>query len=297
MTRLLPTEMSMKNTFTAIAGVWAVLLVARIVTSTITNLVTELTASSGAFAWGIAADLLAAIAIASIARRSTLHGWQLATAVSGFYFGIHGVNAVEAVAYLDIKWSLALQVLIAGVVAIPAWKFIFGREPACAAGRFPWAQRSRSSWAARLIVANVAYLLIYISAGLLVYPHVKEFYSTQAMPPFSKIVVLQLLIRGPVFVGLCLLLVRMLPLSRARTSIMIGFIFATVSGIIPLMVPNPFLPEAVRFAHLCEVVGSNFLFAALVARLLWLDQRPKETACLDSSGRQEARNGAKVIEV
>lgn len=291
--------MSMKNTFTAIACVWSVLLVVRIVTSSISNLVTDLTASPGSFVWGIAADLLAAIVITSIARRSTLHGWQLATAISAFYFGIHGVNAVEAVAYLDIKWSLANQVLIAGVVTVPAWKFIFGCEPACAAGRFPWAQRSPSRWAARLLVANVAYLLIYISAGLLVYSHVKEFYSTQPMPPFSKIVVLQLLIRGPVFVGLCVLLVRMLPLSRVRTSITVGLSFATVSGIIPLMVPNPFLPDAVRLAHLCEVVCSNFLFAALVARLLWLDQRPVDGLWqrLESSGPHETQSGTKVIEV
>src|SRR5688572_8393197 len=139
----------MKNPFSTTAAVCAILLLVRIVSSSVTAVDTELPASLESFAWSIVADLLAAIAITTIAQRSTLRGWQLGTAVTAFYFGTHGVNAIEAVAYLDITWSLPAQVLICGLVTIPAWKLIFAPAPACASG-FPWAQRSPASWVIRL---------------------------------------------------------------------------------------------------------------------------------------------------
>jgi hypothetical protein len=40
----------------------------------------------------------------------------------------------------------------------------------------------------------------------------------------------------------------------------------------PLLMPNPYSPDVVRWAHSCETTSSNFMFAALVA---WLWGQPK----------------------
>ena len=79
-----------------------------------------------------------------------------------------------------------------------------------------------------------------------------------------QLIALQLLVRGPVFVACCLLLVRMLGLPGSKAALAVGTAFALVSGVAPLMVPNPFLPDAVRWVHFAEVVSSNLVFGAVV---------------------------------
>jgi len=78
---------------------------------------------------------------------------------------------------------------------------------------------------------------------------------------------LQLFVRGPLFVALCLLLVRMVRLAGAKGALAVGMMFTIISGVAPLLMPNPFFPDAVRWAHFCEVSSSNFLFGAFVG---WL---------------------------
>jgi hypothetical protein len=89
------------------------------------------------------------------------------------------------------------------------------------------------------------------------------------MPTF---LVLELLVRAPAFIVLCLLLVRMLGLPRLSGALAAGAVFALLSGVAPLLMPNPYFPDVVRWAHFCETSSSNFVFAALVA---WLWGQPK----------------------
>src|SRR5205809_5710869 len=44
----------------------------------------------------------------------------------------------------------------------------------------------------------------YFVAGTIIFPFVRDFYATQTLPPFGQLVILQLLVRGPILVGLCL---------------------------------------------------------------------------------------------
>jgi hypothetical protein len=48
-------------------------------------------------------------------------------------------------------------------------------------------------------------------------------------------------------------------------------VFTLLSGVAPLLMPNPYFPDSVRFMHLCEVTSSNFIFATIVA---WLWGQP-----------------------
>lgn len=109
---------------------------------------------------------------------------------------------------------------------------------------------------------------LYFVAGSIIFPFVRDFYATQTLPSVGKIVALQLLVRGPIFIGVCLLLGRLIVLPRWAGAFAVGAVFAILSGIAPLLMPNPFFPDLVRWVHMAEVTSSNFLFAAGV-RLLW----------------------------
>jgi hypothetical protein len=111
------------------------------------------------------------------------------------------------------------------------------------------------------------YVFLYFLAGAIIFPYVKDFYATQSLPPYSTIFALQFLVRGPIFVVLCVTMVRMLDLPRLSGALAVGTVFAILNGIAPLLMPDPFFPDSVRWIHLCEVATSNFLFGAVVARL------------------------------
>ena len=64
----------------------------------------------------------------------------------------------------------------------------------------------------------------------------------------------------------------MLGLPRLSGALTVGALFALLSGVAPLLMPNPYFPDSVRWAHFCEVTSSNFLFGVIVA---WLWGEPK----------------------
>jgi len=101
---------------------------------------------------------------------------------------------------------------------------------------------------------------------------VKSFYASQTLPSPATIVGLQLLVRGPLFILLCLLLTRMLGMPRLRGAVVVGILFTVLTGIAPLLTPNPYFPDSVRRVHFSEVVSENFIFGAIVA---WLWGQPK----------------------
>src|ERR1700730_16747097 len=47
--------------------------------------------------------------------------------------------------------------------------------------------------------------------------------------------------------------------------------FTFLSGVAPLLMPNPFFPDSVRWVHFCEVTSENFVFGVIVA---WLWGKP-----------------------
>jgi uncharacterized membrane protein (DUF485 family) len=55
----------------------------------------------------------------------------------------------------------------------------------------------------------------------------------------------------------------------------VGLVFALLSGVAPLLLPNPIFPNVVRWAHLCEVSSENFVLAAVVV-WLWTSQARNE---------------------
>ena len=199
---------------------------------------------------------------------------RLAAALAGIPCVVMLTNYIEGVVFLtDVEIDWARESLRVGLVAIfmmPLWAVLFRgsgvsrRDIGLAAGTVkerPW----------RFVLADVAFVALYFMAGVIVFPFVRDFYTTQTIPPTGVVLTLQLLLRGPIFVGVCVVMTRMLALARSSGAVVVGAAFATLNGIAPLIIPSSVFPDAVRWAHLIEVTISSFLFGALVG---WLWGRP-----------------------
>ena len=99
---------------------------------------------------------------------------------------------------------------------------------------------------------------------MIIFPFVRDYYATQHLPGPGQIVAMQFLVRGPVFVLVCLTLLRMFRLPHWSGAVAVGLAFTFISGVAALVMPNGIFPENVRWAHFCEVTSSNFVFGFVV---------------------------------
>jgi hypothetical protein len=74
-------------------------------------------------------------------------------------------------------------------------------------------------------------------------------------------------VRALCWVALALPVIRMLKGKWPETALSLGLLFAVVMNA-PLLLPNPYMPEAVRMAHLVETASSNFIFGVFIGWLL-----------------------------
>jgi hypothetical protein len=228
-----------------------------------------------AASWFLLSDLLIVTALGYVAAHSKLRGLRLGVALAAIPFGIAVVNLIEGAVFLsrqDADWGrIAINMLLSYALVSPLWAYIFRGQPAieseAASGDEALGTRL---W--KFLVSDVTYLVLYYAAGSVIFPFVKGFYATQHVPRTGTIVALQLLIRGPVFVLICLGLLRMFHMPRLRAALMTGLVFTAVSGVAPLLIPNAFFPDYVRWVHMAEVTSSNFLFGAFVG---WLWTVPR----------------------
>ena len=211
-----------------------------------------------------------------VAVRTEWRGWRLGLAVAAILLLIQSVNLLEGTVFLthtDLQWGrIFVYTLISACLTVPVWMLAFGRREATLAEHYhPIAAIARPERAWKFALSDFTYLLLYYGTGLIIFPYVKDFYATQHLPSAGTIVLLQLLIRGPVFVLVCLGLTRMLGLPRFTGALAVGLVFTLLSGVAPLLMPNPVFPDSVRWVHFCEVTSENFVFGAIVG---WLWGQP-----------------------
>ena len=75
------------------------------------------------------------------------------------------------------------------------------------------------------------------------------------------------IVRAMCWVALALPVIRMLKGQRTETALAIGLLFAVVMNA-QLLLPNPYMPEPVRMAHLVETASSNLIFGFFIGWLL-----------------------------
>ena len=66
--------------------------------------------------------------------------------------------------------------------------------------------------------------------------------------------------------AIALPVIRMLKGPWQESALALGLLFAVTNA--QLLIPNPYMPEAVRMTHLIETASSNFIFGCLIGGLL-----------------------------
>ena len=85
--------------------------------------------------------------------------------------------------------------------------------------------------------------------------------------PFELIFQTQLL-RGLIFTGIAILILRTTDLPKLKAALLIGVVFSVMGGIAPLIPPNELMPANIRLAHGFEVGISNFVYGLLAGFIL-----------------------------
>jgi len=225
------------------------------------------------FRWLMLSNALVVVALGAAAMRSEWKGWRLGLALFSIPVAIAAVNMLEGVIFLTnakVDWRGIFLLTVAGyALASALWSVIFNRKLVSASAgdrAIPTRTFSQKLW--RFAFCSAAYVFLYYLAGMIIFPYVREYYATQHIPSMGQIVSLQFFVRGPVFVVVCLVLLRMFRLNGWSGALSVGLAFTILSGVATLILPNPFFPDSVRWVHFCEVTGSNFVFGWVVG-LVW----------------------------
>ena len=140
-------------------------------------------------------------------------------------------------------------------------------------------QMPAREWSWKLSVIAVVYVILYFTFGYFIawrHPDVRAYYNGVDTGSFAAhmamvardtpwLILFQVL-RALLWTALALPVVRMMKGGRLETALAVGLLFSVVMNA-QLLLPNPYMPDAVRMAHLLETASSNFLFGALVG---WL---------------------------
>jgi hypothetical protein len=226
--------------------------------------------------WLSLSNLLIILVLTYAIVRSAGFGWKLSAACFLLFFGISTFNTnIEAVFFqLNIPRNEAVMGMVGGgVMAIISsffLVFILGKLKKPADGSKPPAKPKTSlkGYLWKFPLGAFSYAICYIVAGILVFPYIREFYAQLSVPNPNQIILMQLLLRGPVYIIVCLPIIRMMKGGRWETALMVGLLLSILGGVAPLLIPdNPYMPGHIRLAHGIEIGISNFVFGAIIGYL------------------------------
>ena len=208
--------------------------------------------------------------------RSRWTGWRLIATVFFVFYGVMTVmSQIESAVFLSsmlppgtLPKLFLLGAVVAGLFS-PLAVLILGRVGA-RRGESYISNRlvmPRSEWVWKLIAIVVGYLFLYYTFGYFVAwqsPAVREYYAQVEIPswlPFFQA------LRALMWTALALPVIRMMEGQWWEAALAVGLLFAVLMNS-QLLLPNPYMPEAVRMAHLVETASSNFIFGWLIVWLL-----------------------------
>lgn len=266
----------MKTQFLIKVALGAMLLT---VLSGAANLITGTSPGASHYLWSILANFLVAGVLGYLIQYSIYHGLQLSVIVFIVYFIIGHFNLqVEALIFNVTNRSETLRELFSGLLVAAVFspvyvRYIFRKDtPRQPLGFIP---RSAINWIGKVILGDFLYLIFYLGAGLVLamcYPQILQFYEGK-LPSFGLMIQTQLFLRGLIFVGIAVLILRTTELSAGKKAILTGLVFAILGGIAPLIPPNELMPAYVRVGHGVEAGISNFSYGFVLAYLL--GQKPQ----------------------
>lgn len=236
----------------------------------------------------VAVCLLQATIVSHLILRSRWTGWRLAAAVFFVYYGVTTfMPQIESAVFLTrlppgtLPRLFLMGVLIAAPFSALSVLILGKRKPEIVDTQPNFRLvMPPSEWAWKLVLIAIPYVILYFTFGYFVawrHPGVPEYYG--GVDPGSFLAQMRTVLRNApwlipfqiaramCWVALALPVIRMLKGKWPETAVSIGLLFAVVMNA-PLLLPNPYMPEPVRMAHLMETASSNLIFGIFVGWLL-----------------------------
>jgi hypothetical protein len=234
---------------------------------------------------GLAGLLLVAIAnsaaVCWIITRSDASRWRLAFALFLALCGIQTILAqVETLIFPAVSERLPQGFVARAVLAGTLHSALFASCAVWLCGRDRFMAISRRpmpyvEWLWRTLVAAAVFVLLYFTCGYFIawrQPTLAAYYGgvdpgsfmaqmRSVVAEAPSIVVIQIA-RGAAWALLLAPIVRRLRCSRVE-SVLITAVLSGITSLV-LLVPNPFMPFAVRMIHFVETITANILFGAFV---------------------------------
>lgn len=231
-----------------------------------------------------------------IVLRSRWRGWKLVVTLFLVFYGVTTVmSQMEMLVFLP--WSMSSGMLPKLLAAHLLSSGFFSLVTVCVLGRFgsaattPWAvpptpegtlEEVRSNAPRRVGLrfggATLVYVMLYVTFGYFIIwrnPVGRNFYGgDSAVASTFPVAVWHMIrheplmlalqaFRGLLFVALALPVLRMWAGRKWEAGLAVALLFGVVFPA-QLLVPNPWMPDALRFLHLLETSTSMFLFGWVV---------------------------------
>lgn len=231
--------------------------------------------------------LMAAV-LTHLILRSRWSGWRLVATVFLVFYGVTTfMGQIESAVFITrlpvgtLPRLFLLGALVAALFA-PLAVLILGKRKSSTADDRPSARllMPAREWAWKLGAIALVYVILYFTFGYFIawrQPEVRAYYDgvdaggffahmTTVVRDTPWLIPFQV-VRALLWTAIALPVIRMLKGDRLETAAAVGLLFGVVMNA-QLLLPNPYMPEAVRMAHLVETATSNFLFGAFIGWLL-----------------------------
>jgi hypothetical protein len=236
----------------------------------------------------LAVCFLNTIVFTHIIVRSRWAGWRLIATVFFVYYGVTTfMSQIESAVFIThlpsgvLPRLFLMGALIAAPFALVAVPILGKRkvdtENATLKGRLVMPPKE---WAWKLAFVAIVYLLLYFTFGYFIAwrnPSVREYYGGSDEGSFfthmstvvtetSWLIPFQVM-RAMLWVAIALPVIRMMKGQWQETALTLGLLFGVLMNT-QLLLPNPYMPKAVRMTHLIETASSNFIFGVVIGWLL-----------------------------
>lgn len=236
----------------------------------------------------LAVCLLNAGVLAYVILRSRWSGWRLVATVFLVFYGVTTFMAqIESAVFITRlpPGALPRLFLMGALVAAPFATLavvILGKRKGSAADTRPNARLHMPAreWSWKLGVIALVYVILYFTFGYFLawrHPEVRAYYDGADAGGFAAHMAIVVrdtpwlipfqVVRALLWTALALPVIQMMKGERLEAALAVGLLFGVVMNA-QLLLTNPYMPEAVRMAHLVETASSNFLFGVFLGWFL-----------------------------
>lgn len=234
--------------------------------------------------------------------RSRWHGIQLILIVALEVFVVQYFLGEMEVIFFNASVNMSLRTVYSQMVGGVFFAILFAVAAVFISGKLKKPEKVSEVLNTRLrmpkiefalkfsFLSLVIYPLLYFFFGYFVawqFPQIRQFYSgSTAILPFfehfrtalaaNPILPFWQMARGIIWVSIALPVIRMMKGATWEAAVAVGLLFSLVMNSAHL-VPNPYMPPAIRLGHFIETASSNFIWGMLI---VWLMHR-KHTSLSD----------------